>query len=178
MPVIVQRQSSNVVVQRDESPVVQAVSEPQVHTTTQPNTANVVPQLSQLVNVAMAGPMGPPGETDGATFNAVAAATIHGGRAVRIENGEISHPSISTPAHAPQIIGIAVQSGSVGTTLSVRAKGQMSDIAWNWSPGFVFAGNAGILTQTAPATGYIVAVARVIDPTTIDVDVEPPIFRG
>lgn len=142
-----------------------------------PRTVSVEDQTRTVV-VNAAGTQGPPGTSEGATFNAVAGETIFGGRAVRIENGLLYHPDTNVTAHADQVIGIAVQSGSVGSTLSVRSGGTFTEPSWTWGSGFIFCGNNGVLTQTPAATGWLMVVGHVVNPTSIDVDVDTAFHRG
>lgn len=137
-----------------------------------------VQQRSSKLEIGGTGTQGPPGETEGATFLATAGATIHGGRAVKIENDLIFHPDTSSPTDAPETIGIAVQSGNTGAQLLVRTGGQLSETSWNWAPGYVYCDNAGVLVQPAPSSGWLLAIARVVNPTTIEVDIDTPIIRS
>lgn len=123
------------------------------------------------------GVQGAPGETEGATFLAEAATTIHGLRAVRIANGHISHPDIAVAAHADETIGIAMQSGVIGANLLVRTAGTIEEGGWNWAPGFVFCGADGVLTQTPGTSGWLLTVGRAINPTTLEVDLDTPFMR-
>ena len=123
------------------------------------------------------GVQGAPGETEGATFIAVAGTTIHGHRAVRIDDDVIFHPDLATPSHAAAVVGIATQSGSLGAQILVRRGGQMTEGSWNWAPGFVWCGADGVLTQSPGATGWLLTVGRVVNPTTIDVDIDTPFLR-
>src|ERR1043165_2223602 len=59
------------------------------------------------------GPPGPPGS--GGTLTLPVGDTIHGLRAVRAADGQLFHPNVDTPAHADQVVGIAIQSVTSGT---------------------------------------------------------------
>ena len=124
------------------------------------------------------GDQGLPGEIEGATFSAICGETIHGERAVKIENGQIFHPQTSVAADALRVIGIATQSGVIGSTVQVRVAGQIIEGSWNWAPGFVFCDDAGVLVQPAPASGWLLSVAHVIDATTIEIDIYTPFLRS
>jgi hypothetical protein len=124
------------------------------------------------------GPQGLPGETEGATFLVPAGETIHGLRVVRAEGGALFHPDLLNDAHAGQCIGIALQSGDAPAPLLVRAHGQISEASWSWSPGVVWCGADGQLTQTPSASGWLLQVARVITPTTISVDIDDAVIRS
>lgn len=123
------------------------------------------------------GVQGPPGETEGATKNLTAGETIFGHRVVRVNGSAVYHPNIAIDAHADQVVGIATQSGSTGNLVSVRTKGTLTEPSWTWSPGFVWCGSNGVLTQSPSATGWLMVVGRVLSPMSIDVDVEPAIHR-
>jgi hypothetical protein len=143
----------------------------------QSQTLATVSDAPRVVETSLRGLVGPPGETDGATFLAVAGETIHGGRVVRVDNGRLYHPDTRNVLHADQVIGIAVQSGSAGTELLVRTHGRMSEDYWGFHSGAVWCGDGGALVQTPP-DGWLVRVGRSPRPNELLVDVEPGIFRA
>lgn len=118
------------------------------------------------------------GDSSNDTVVLLAGATIHGDRAVIVENDVISHPDTSNPAHASAVIGIAEQSGSIGAFIRVRKRGQMQIAGASFEPGFVWCGASGVLTQNPVGIGWLLPVGRALDATTIDVSVEPPILRS
>lgn len=124
------------------------------------------------------GPAGPAGQTEGSTFNLTAGETIHGRRVVLAANGQIHHPDIHNVAHATQVVGVALQAGNAGTVLGVRTAGTMTDSGWAWAPGPIYCGEQGVLTQDPGATGWLLAVGRALDATTIDIDIDNPIVRS
>lgn len=107
-----------------------------------------------------------------------AAATIHGQRAVMIVDGAFLHPDIGQPGHAARVIGVALQSGSAGSEIAVRTRGTISDPSWAWSPGEVWCGPGGVLTQALAPSGWVLVVGRAVDATTIDVDIDTPFYRA
>lgn len=118
---------------------------------------------------------GPPGST---SFEVPAGETIHSLRVVRVENGALYHPDVNNNDHAEQVVGISLQSGSPGDDVLVQFTDKVSEGSWNWSPGYVYCADDGVLTQSPAATGWLLAVARVIDPTTITIDVDTAFYRG
>lgn len=137
-----------------------------------------VQQQPKRMKIGGTGTQGPPGETEGATFLASAGETIHGLRAVRIVNDELFHPDTSVTAHGPQTIGVALQSGPIGTPLLVRTGGLIEEASWNWAAGYVWCGVDGQLTQSPPSTGWLLQMGRVTNPTTIEVDVDLLVIRS
>jgi hypothetical protein len=124
------------------------------------------------------GEQGLPGETEGATFIAIAGETIHGGRAVRCSGGLLYHPDLGQPDHADQVCGVAVQSGIAGTSLLVRTRGPFVEPTATWDAGAVWCGAGGVLEQAVPLSGWLLVVGRARNATTIDVDVEEPVIRS
>lgn len=124
------------------------------------------------------GVQGPPGVTEGTTFNAPAGETIHGHRAVRIVDGELFHPNVFVADHADQVVGIALNSAAIGETVTVRTQGEIIAGFWSWSAGYVYVGTDGQLTQSPATTGWLLEVGRVKDSTSVDVDIEVPIYRS
>lgn len=135
------------------------------------------PAVVELAAVGLRGATGATG-TEGSTLTALAGATIHAGRAVRISGGSIYHPDQTDNAHAGQVIGVATQSGSSPSNLVVRTSGSYLEPTWALSPGPVYVGTDGVLTQTPPATGWLLVIGRAINATTLFVDVEPAYFRS
>jgi hypothetical protein len=138
----------------------------------------VTRQTSSTVEMTTRGPQGIPGEAEGATFTATAATTLHGRRAVAVNDaGQLYHPDTSTPTDAPRVVGIAVTAANNGADALVRVGGQMTDSGWAWTGGPVFVGPSGHLTQTPAPDGWLLQVARAISPTTLIVDVDDAILR-
>lgn len=118
--------------------------------------------------------------TDGAAISTLPiGAVIQGLRLARSQNGTIYPVDTAQPDHAEQVIGLALQSVTiVGYDVNVQRMGKVSDSSWAWAPGVVWCGPDGALTQNPSATGWLMQAGRVIDATTIDIDLEQPIYRG
>jgi hypothetical protein len=131
----------------------------------------------EIVTGGPVGPPGKPGEAEGATFTAPAGSTVFGHRAVRLVDGAVFHPDTRDSAHAPAVCGIAQQSSAPGSPVLVRTAGTMTEPSWAWAPGYVWCGADGVLTQTPEPTGWLLAVGRAINPTTLVVDIDTPVMR-
>lgn len=103
--------------------------------------------------------------------------TIHGRRVVFVEDGEVFHPDLGVNSHAGQCLGIAANAANIGDPVTVRSEGSMTDGGWSWSPGLIYCGAGGILTQTPPAAGWSLIVAVAVDATTIEIHLQIPIVR-
>ena len=122
------------------------------------------------------GDKGDPGIEGGALI-VTAGDTIHGRRVVRMFNGLAFHPDISDNSQVLQVLGISEEAAANGDLFPVRTSGRMVNSSWGWNPGYVYCGVDGVLTQSVPPTGWLQRVARVIDPTTINVDIDTPFIR-
>jgi len=101
---------------------------------------------------------------------------IHGLRAVRATAGALYHPLLADPDHAEQVIGIALQAGT--GVLQVQVSGLLTESSWAWQPGLVYCGDGGVLTQSPPVTGWLLAVGRAIAADTIEIDIDTAVYRG
>lgn len=108
----------------------------------------------------------------------VATESIHGGRAVVFEDGNVRHPDLGDISDSVKIAGIAMNAGGIGDLINVQTGGTFREPSWNWLSSPVFVEDEGVLTQTAPTTGYVVSIGRSVDSTTIDIDVSLPLLRN
>ncbi len=114
----------------------------------------------------------------GNSFAAVAGEAIGGHRAVYIStvDGKLYYAD-STSANSRLLIGItlgAVVALGIGT---VQLSGLVVNAAWAWtgsSP--VYVGTTGLLTQTAPTSGYVVQVGTPYKGTGLSVAPRPLLF--
>lgn len=125
------------------------------------------------------GPRGLPGSAGAAISTLPVGAVVQGLRLVRSDAGTIYPVDTTEADHAAAVIGLALQSvTAIGNTVDVQRAGTVSDSSWTWLPGVVWCGADGALTQTPGSTGWLLQAGRVINATTVDIDIEPPIYRG
>ena len=151
----------------------ETVAEIQQH---RPTTA--VQQRDTTVAIGVGGVQGPPGETEGATFNLPTDGPLSALRVVRSDNGiaRVADPAIA--AHGEQVVGISVTAVGAAGSVLVRNGGNLTDPGLLLLPGRVWCGAGGALTQTPPATGWLLPVGRVVDASTFTVDIEEPTYRS
>lgn len=100
---------------------------------------------------------GPPGSSGGAPGNRIqitgtAAVPLSGHRAVyRRADGLIEYASSDNPAHIGVPIWVTTGAASASTTVTMVALGEIVEGSWTWTPGPIFLGINGALTQTPPA---------------------------
>lgn len=101
--------------------------------------------------------------------NSVVCATANG----------VANPDLADANDVLSIVGIAATAANDGGALFVQVAGELTEVGWNWTPGPVYCAlEGGVLTQSAPQTGAVVQVATAINPTTLQVGIQPAILRS
>ena len=96
-------------------------------------------------------------------------------RVVYLDNDQAFAASATT-ALAYRLCGVTITAADIGAEVVIQQSGELTDASFNFtttSP--VFLGAGGTLTQTPVESGASVAVARVITPTRIYIDIQQPI---
>ena len=133
-------------------------------------------QAVQVV-VLSGGPRGAPGTGAGVVI-ATVSGPVSALRAVAIEHGVARYPDLAVATDAPLVPGITRTAADVGGTVEVQTSGPLTDNSWNWSPGLIWSGAAGVLTQSPPVGAFLLPVARAISATQIDINVLQPTIRS
>ena len=85
----------------------------------------------------------------------------------------------SNPAHFNRVLGITTGAAARDSPASVRVGGIMTEPTWNWDlDKFIYLGANGLLTQTPPATGFLLEMGWPINPTSMMVDIKLPRSSG
>ena len=130
------------------------------------------PAVLRTTLVATQGPPGPPGAngapgTGGVQTCVLTAARDLSGHRVVVAFGGADYADPTDPDHADLVVGITTGAALSGDDVIVQAAGEMVESTWNWSPGPVWCGALGTLTQTAPTSGWSQIVATALAPTRI-----------
>lgn len=99
-------------------------------------------------------------------------------RVVVAEDGAARYPDIDDTTDALRAIGITVNAADDAADVRVRTDGELVDASWAWTPGVVWCGADGVLTQSIPATGWLLEVGRVAAPDRIVIDLQTPYIRS
>jgi hypothetical protein len=114
------------------------------------------------------GPPGPPGSGGPQTVVLQAAIALGGHRIVCVDSaGQAIYPDRSNPAHADAVVGITTGAASAGADVTVQTTGEMIESSWSWSPGPIWVGDNGLLTQTSPTSGWVQMIAIALSATKI-----------
>jgi hypothetical protein len=125
-------------------------------------TRLIVREPQVTVVVSQQGPPGPPGPPGpagggGAHQMTMTAATALGGHRVVIADntGKARYPDRTNTAHADAVVGLTITSALAGESVTVQTAGDVVEGSWSWTPGPVWIGDNGLLTQTPPTAGWL-----------------------
>lgn len=148
----------------------------------QPDDSALVDEVEvvSIVAVAEQGPrgiQGIQGPAGGATTVTVGATPLSGHSAVAADAaGLLIKADCTNPAHRGAVLGLLANAYSPGDQAVVQTALTLEHAGWTWTPGPVFVGTAGQLTQTLPLGAvFSQVVAHALSPTLVLVDVQPPI---
>ncbi|MEN6584713.1 MAG: hypothetical protein ABFE02_01500 [Sulfuricella sp.] len=148
----------------------------------QPDDSVLVDEVEvvSIVAVAEQGPrgiQGIQGPAGGTTTVTVGATPLSGHSAVAVDAaGLLTQADCTNPAHRGAVLGLLANAYSPGDQAVVQTAFTLEHSGWTWSPGPVFVGTAGQLTQTLPVGAvFSQVVAHALSPTLVLVDVQPPI---
>lgn len=119
---------------------------------------------------------GPPGPSEYIAQH-IAGASLGGHRAVVLDNTEHAiYADKDTPQHATKVLGITTGSAIADSSVPIQTYGEITEPSWAWTPGLpVYLGTNGLLTQAAPATGFLLVIGFAITATKIFIDIKIPI---
>lgn len=113
------------------------------------------------------GAPGAPGPEGGAALQRTAGTTLSALRAVYELDGQMHYLDYRDGAHIDLLLGITLTAAGAGQPVNVQRSGAIDDNGWSWTPGRIWLGMDGALTQTPPADGYDVLVGAAVSATRI-----------
>lgn len=144
----------HVVIERDDAPVI------------------VVTEVEQ----GPPGPPGRPGPAGGTSHIRNSAAALSALLVVWEDELGVVRPLDSTDEdHIDLLCGLTITGTSSVGPVTVQRTGAVDDTAWAWTPGRVYLGAGGSLTQTPPNNGFDVLVGVAVSPTRLLLDFQDPI---
>lgn len=131
--------------------------------------------VSALVAGGTQGQAGPPGPEGGAALPRTAGQLLSALRAVYELNGQVFYLDYRDAEHIDLLLGVTLTAASLGSPINVQRSGALDDSNWNWTPGRVWLGIEGALTQTPPADGFDVLLGAAVSATRITLNIQDPI---
>lgn len=72
------------------------------------------------------------------------------------------------------VVGITLNSG---TEVTIQQSGEITEPSWNWIPSqSIYLGSNGMLTQTAPTSGYLIELGKSITNIKMILNIKTPIL--
>lgn len=140
----------------------------------------VEPQQAPAVVVAggrqgVAGRPGVPGPAGGSAFQRQAGESISALRVVYELDAQVFYLDYRDEAHIYLMLGLTLTSANGGDLINVQRSGSIDDASWSWTPGPVWLGATGALTQNPPADGFDVLIGAAVSATRITLNLQQPI---
>lgn len=149
-------------------------------------TAVELIEAATEIELSASGPRGPRGAQGAPGVGSIGyidgqaplAGEISALRCVAVDNGIFRYPDTGDKADAPRVVGIAINAAVNGDPVRAQVSGPLTDNSWNWSPGLVYCGANGALTQSLTGLRFVQPVARVVSPSSIFVSLLLPVVRA
>jgi len=106
--------------------------------------------------------------------------TLGGHRVVRqYTDGCVYYASNTSDSHKHAILGVTTGAVSSGNDATVQTFGELTEPSWAWTPGQpVFLSTSGLLTQTAPSSGFVLVIGTAQTATKLFISIKPPIVKA
>ncbi|KTT33846.1 hypothetical protein SB18R_03225 [Pseudomonas oryzihabitans] len=121
------------------------------------------------------GPVGPPGPAGGAAFQRLAGESLSALRYCYEVGGQVFPLDNQDATHIDLAAGLALSASAIGDLVNLQMSGPVDDSHWAWTPGPLWLGAAGALTQQPPTQGFLLQVGSALSPTRILLNPGQPI---
>lgn len=92
-------------------------------------------------------------------------------------DGRVGYASNTAAEHVNAPLWLTLSAALAETQVTVLMAGEATEPSWSWSPGPVYLGAGGALTQTPPGAGAVFSaqIGAATSPTTVHIDRQPSI---
>lgn len=112
---------------------------------------------------------------DTSLLSKLAGQVLGGHRAVWIDTDDAVYYADNALPSADRVAGITTGAAGLAASVAIQMQGEIVEPTWAWTPGPVYLGAAGALTQVAPIAGAVAQVGVATAPTKLLVRPEPAI---
>jgi hypothetical protein len=115
--------------------------------------------------------------SDSTIIQKIASGDIGGHRVVcSFSNTQAEYATKDDLNKSRSVLGITQGASSDGELLTIQSAGEITEGSWNWTPQqFVYLSTNGLLTQTAPSTGFLLIIGFAVSATKIAINIGHPI---
>lgn len=103
---------------------------------------------------------------------------IGGHRVVKATATGVDYADSSNSSDQGKVVGITASAFAAGDLVKVYTAGEIIESTWTWTPGPVYLGTNGLLTQTVPTSGFVQQVGVAHEPTKLVVQILSSIKLG
>lgn len=140
----------------------------------------LIPTTVRADSVSPPPPTPPPGSNGSSIrFTEIAATALSGHRVVtRQPDGTVGYASNDDPADVTAPLWVTTGAATSGASVTVVAYGVIDEPSWAWTPGSIYLGAGGLITQTPPVKPGALFVAQIgfaTSPTSVFVERSPSI---
>jgi len=107
-----------------------------------------------------------------ATVDVIAGENIAPYRVVYVDTAKVYKANKDTLSERDKILGLTDGAYTENSLATIYVNGTISNGGWNWNSGIVYLDIDGALTQTLPTSGFLVQIGKVINSTTIILDID------
>jgi hypothetical protein len=124
---------------------------------------------------ATQGPAGPPGPAAVHTVPGIAVGALSGERMVKAVAGGFAYASADQIGDLGHVTGLTTGAAADGASVDVQVSGEIDAGYWTWTPGPVFLGLNGQLTQSPGSAAFIQQVGMALSATRLLIEIFTPI---
>jgi len=137
----------------------------------------ITPAAPLVVELGIPGPPGPPGQPGGTAFTRVSGMPMSALRVVWEDPAGVIHPlDFEDADHISLLCGVTVTAAAAaGQAVTVQRAGPVDVPGLGLTPGPVWLGSEGGLTQVPPVNGFDVRVGSVVSGQRMYIDISSPI---
>jgi hypothetical protein len=141
------------------------------------NATTIKPRPFRISIGARQGLPGPPGASGPSQFLSVMSSSVLSASRAVVMAGELAVYASSAVGSPQFVVGLTKTAAAIGAQVEIQTFGKFQDASWNWIDGPVFLASDGFLTQFPSSSNQCVQIGVVIAPTTLLIDIRPPILR-
>jgi len=94
-------------------------------------------------------------------------------------DGAAYYASNTSDSHKHAVLGVTIGAVNSGDTATIQSYGELTEPSWTWSPGLpIFLSTNGLLTQTAPTSGFVLILGTAQTATKMFIQIKTPIVKG
>jgi len=116
--------------------------------------------------------------SDGVIITRIAAQALGGHRLVYASSATgCNYADNTVYAQRFAILGLTIGAAAIGAEVSILSFGMITELSWVWTPGPLYLGIDGLITQTPPVApaAFLLVVGAAVDATHVLIDLHEPI---